>query len=106
MIEFQCQCGEQLRVRPELAGCGVKCAACQTVVTAPGEVARSPRGKGGNRLPWIIGGVAALVLLVGGLYLASYWQMRTEQQLRAARIRSRNNLKEIGMAFHNWASAN
>ncbi len=97
-INFRCSCGKVMQAKPEHAGLKSKCPACGTVVAiprapgAPNTVAtrptqpaapsalpreeeftaspqRAPIAKR-SPFPWIVGGMVALLLLVGGVVAA------------------------------------
>lgn len=59
-IEFECQCGRQIKARDEYAGSPIKCPGCRASIQVPkpgeGEIARTVQSSGRTTPPPVVGG--------------------------------------------------
>jgi hypothetical protein len=109
-IEFACPlCGKQTIVADQYAGQTGPCANCGGQITIPlsglgakGPTSAPSSGGGANVLFVILAvlGVGALVCCggVGALFFVG----RSQVQVASKRVQSTNNLKQIGVALHNY----
>ena len=109
-ISYSCpHCGKQFSVADQYAGQSGPCAACGQVITIPGGMptggAYAPRSSGGGAMA---GGTIALIVVLAVLVLmcpcAIALLLPAVQAAREAarRSQSMNNLKQIGLAIHNY----
>lgn len=109
-IEFSCPlCGKQTVVADQYAGQTGPCANCGGQITIPMSglgmkgPTSSPSSGGGAKVLFVIlaiVGVGALVCCggVGALFFVG----RSQVQVASKRIQSTNNLRQIGVALHNY----
>ncbi len=107
-IPFTCpHCGNQTTVADEYAGRTGPCAQCGQTVSIPVGMGMSPQptakaGKSSGPLFAILGVVAVLVLLCGGGVFYVISQTVSNARDAANRARLSNNLRQIGLALHNY----
>lgn len=111
-IQFSCPaCGKQTTVADQYAGQSGPCAGCGKNVTVPfaaGPVYAGPAAQsgGGGGAATMLGIIA--VVLVGGLFLCGgavalvAFPMAGQARSSAQRMTSANNLKQLGLAIHNY----
>jgi hypothetical protein len=107
-IQFACpQCGKQTVVADQFAGQTGPCAACGAQVTVPhaalGPAGPTSGGGSGTAAIFIVLAVLGLIFLVclggvGALFYGARGKALTAQK----RMMSNNNLRQIGLALHNY----
>lgn len=109
-IQFACPlCGKQTVVADQYAGQSGPCAHCGGQITiplsglGPQGPTSAPQSGGGASVLFVILGVLAVCLLVccGGGFMLYRFGM-AEVQTAQRRLISQNNLKQIGLALHNY----
>lgn len=109
-IQFSCpHCGKQTTVADHYAGQSGPCAGCNKTVTVPpagAQVYHAPtQGTGGGAMTVLL--ILGIVLIAGvvlcgvGVFLVSFPVMGKVRQ-SAQRANSQNNLKQLGIAIHNY----
>jgi hypothetical protein len=108
-ISYSCpHCGKQFSVAEQFAGQSGPCAACGQVITIPGGMPMghgyAPRpssgGMGGGTVALIV--VLAVVVLMCPCGIALLLPAVHAAREAARRSQSANNLKQIGIALHNY----
>ena len=121
MIDVRCPaCGFSTRVSPQFAG---KTAACQScgqpiqIGLPPSDLSPAPPARGGGSAVWVIAACVLVTVLcvlpIGGLVVGllsfrSQVLVPAMAQARGAaqQANSINNLRQIGIAFHNYHDVN
>jgi len=108
-ISYSCpHCGKQFSVADQYAGQSGPCAACGQIITIPGGMptgyAYAPRpssgGMGGGTVALIV--ILAVVVLMCPCGIALLLPAVQAAREAARRTQSANNLKQIGLALHNY----
>jgi prepilin-type processing-associated H-X9-DG protein len=105
-IQFSCpHCGKQTTVADQYAGQSGPCAGCNKIVkvpfSAPVSSAAPAKGPGAVLLllgVFLIGGL----LVCGGVVVAVALPVASSARTSAQRMNSSNNLKQLGLAIHNY----
>src|SRR5688572_13677383 len=112
-INFSCpHCGKQTVVADQFAGQTGPCAHCGGMVTVPMSDPRSYPGPmaakgagGGSAILIIVAVIGVCALICGGLAFLLFMPAFGQARIAAKRAQSTNNLKQLGLALHNYHSA-
>jgi len=110
-IEFTCPlCGKQTVVADQFAGQTGPCANCGGQITipmkgfGPAGPTSAPKSGGGSVAFVVLAVIAGCLLLCCGGGVAVVLLGRSQVRITQQRIMSQNNLKQIGLALHNYHS--
>jgi hypothetical protein len=108
-IEFSCPlCGKQTVVADQYAGQTGPCANCGGKITIPRSSlgpqgpTSAPSSGGGSTMLVILAVIGVLGLVCCGGVGALFFYGRSQVQVASKRMQSTNNLKQIGIALHNY----
>jgi prepilin-type processing-associated H-X9-DG protein len=107
-IQFACPaCGKQTVVDDQFAGQTGPCAACGATITVPraslGPMGPASGGSSGTSAMFVVLAVlGVLFLLCAGGGIAMYVGVRGKMLTVQKRVISSNNLRQIGIALHNY----
>lgn len=107
-INFACPfCGKQTVVADQYAGQSGPCAACGKTITVPAtgnepSFVGPPKGSGSNSILVILAVLGIGGLLFVGLLAALLIPAISTAKLASQRSVSMNNMKQIGLALHNY----
>lgn len=108
-IAYSCpHCGKQYSVADQYAGQTGPCASCGKPITIPlagGRGAYGPppsSGGGGGGVAVIVVALVVLLLICPGILIALLLPAVQQAREAARRMSSSNNLKQLGIALHNY----
>jgi hypothetical protein len=111
-ISFACpHCGHRTEVAEQFAGQSGPCARCGQTISIPraagpgqpGAPAARSGGSGVGIVLGVVGAVLVVLLLCGGVVAALVYSGFSAARQAGQRTASANNLRQIGIALHNYA---